>query len=67
MKVEDFFKKNVDVDCDIELWFGINNDNGELLEKASGNADGLFEPWYDMDVVYITINKDGNGIILEVA
>lgn len=67
MKVEDFFKKNVDVDCDIELWFGTNNDNGELLEKASRNADGLFEPWYDMDVVYITINKDGNGIILEVA
>lgn len=67
MKLKDFFGRNIDVDCDIELWFGTNNDNGELLKKASGNADGLFEPWYDMDVVYITINKDGNGIILEVA
>ena len=49
------------------MWFGVHDDGGELLQKADGNENDLFEPWYDMDVVYITINKDGNGIILEVA
>ena len=38
-----------------------------FYKKADGNENDLLEPWYDMDVVYITVNKDGNGIILEVA
>lgn len=67
MKLKEFFGRNIDVNCDIELWFGVNDDGGELLQKADGNENDLLEPWYDMDVIYITINKDGNGIILEVA
>ena len=67
MKLKEFFGRNIDVNCDIELWFGVNDDGGELLQKADGNENDLLEPWYDMDVVYITVNKDGNGIILEVA
>ena len=67
MKVKDFFGRNIDVNCDIELWLGTHDNNGELLVKAHGNENDLFEPWYNMDVVYITINENGNGIILEVA
>lgn len=58
MKLKDFFGKNIDVNCNIELWLGTHDDNGELLEKAYGNENNLFEPWYGMEVVYITINKD---------
>ena len=67
MKLKDFFGRNIEVNCNIELWLGTHDDNGELLEKAYGNENNLFEPWYGMEVVYITINKDTNGIILEVA
>lgn len=67
MKLKEFFGRNIDVNCDIELWFGVHDDGGELLQKVDGNENDLLEPWYDMDVVYITINEDGNGIILEVA
>lgn len=67
MKVKDFFGKNIDVNCYIELWLGVHNYNGELLQKAYGNENDVFKPWFEMNVVYITTNEVGSGIILEVA
>lgn len=67
MKVKDFFGKNIDVNCYIELWLGVHDDGGELLQKGYGNENDLFEPWYENDVVYITTNEAGNGIILEIS
>lgn len=67
MKLKEFFGKNIDVNCYIELWLGTHDDNGELLQEGYGNENDIFEPWYDMEVIYITTNRAGNGIILEVA
>lgn len=67
MKVKDFFGRNINVNCFIELWDGAHNYDGKLLQKAYGDESDLFKPWYDIDIVYITINETGSGIILEVA
>lgn len=65
MKLKEFFGKDVDVNCYIQLWYGTHDDHGELLTEAYGNENSDFEPWYNMDVVYITIG-DGK-LIIEVA
>lgn len=66
MKVKDFFGKNIDVNCYVSLYLGVHDDGGELLNKEYGNENSYFEPWYEMEVVYVTVDNKG-GIILEVA
>jgi len=53
------------VNCYIELWLGTHDNQGELLEMAYGNQSDKFEPWFNMDVVYITIGE--GKLIIEVA
>lgn len=65
MKLKEFFGKDIDVNCYIQLWFGTHHDEGELLAEAYGNENADFEPWYNMDVVYITIGE--GKLIIEVA
>lgn len=65
MKLKEFFGKDIDVDCYIELWHITHDDQGELLAYAKGNENAAFEPWYNMDVVYITIRA--RKLIIKVA
>ncbi len=65
MKLKDLFGKNLDVNCYIQLWFGTHDDDGELLTEAYGTEKDVFEPWFDMNVVYITIVE--GKLLIEVA
>lgn len=63
MKLKEFFGKDINVNCYIQLW---SYTHGSMpLTEAYGNESACFEPWYDMDVVYITIMV--GKLIIEVA
>lgn len=65
MKLKEFFDKNIDIDCYIQLWHGTYDNQGELLAEAYGNENEDFEPWYNNDVVYITISE--NELMIEIS